>query len=122
MQPLDYRNPKPQPKPVTEKTRTQTVIPIEFDTLLTRTSDHPAAREIQAELLRNKIEFHVAHDGARVKRIIELYIRVADQERACGIAASIFARRKKLQAFAPRNSPADNGPFSRGVDLPSFLQ
>jgi hypothetical protein len=106
---LDYWNPK-EPRKAAVPAPPRTVVPREFDTLVTRTADHPAAKAVEAALRRAQIQTHVTDDGGRVARQVELYVRAADRERACQIAARIFARRKQIKSLPklqmPRVDPA----------------
>ena len=108
-QPLDYYNPlKPEdatsrrpPGPAPEP------VPIEFDTLLTQTADHAAVRAVEVELARHGIPFFRTEGAGRTDRPIELHVRGDDFQRASELAATIFARRKRLNAIAPRRKPPD---------------
>lgn len=76
-------------------------VPVEFDTLLTRTSDLAAASAIENLLIAQKIALHRSDDGRSVHRVVDLYVHAADQAQAGELAAAIFVRRKKLRSFAP---------------------
>ena len=59
-QPLDYFNPLKPAEPVGRQVPGRQPggpIPIEFDTLLTQTADHAAARAVETELKRHGIAF-----------------------------------------------------------------
>ncbi len=108
--PLDYRNPRNtgadepgdrRPPPP------RTVIPVEFDTLLTRTDDHAAARAIENELLRLRIPLVRSEDATPARRNVEIHVRAADFERAGPVAAEVFVRRKKIKAIL-RPKPIDD--------------
>ncbi len=93
-EPLDYRNPgtpadAPRPKPAV-----RAAIPVDFDTLVTRTPEPAAVRAIEAELTRARIEFHVAHHGEQT----DLFVRAGDYPRASLIAVEVFVRRRKLKS------------------------
>jgi hypothetical protein len=112
--PLDYRNPRAADGrerigPVTPAPRA--VIPVEFDTLLTRTEDHAAVRAIENELGRAGIELFRSESGDPAKRSVELHVRAADFERAGPIAAEVFVRRKKIKSI-PRPKPVEETTFS----------
>ena len=116
-EPLDYRNPRnvnaapgyPVPaQPVT-------AIPLEFDLLLTRTQDLAAARAIEVELGRKKIDVFRPDRGGAVGRDVELYIRAADRECAAPIAKKIFYRRKRIRSFPPIAKDNFIDPNSHGV-------
>jgi hypothetical protein len=77
-------------------------IPVEFDALLTRTSDHAAARAVEAELSRQGIAFFRTETAGHSDRGVELHVRSADHVRAAQLAAMIFARRQRLDRIAPR--------------------
>src|SRR5882724_5578890 len=97
-QPLDYRNAKgPQvraaPIPVQPVERVRAPIPVEFDALLTRSSDHAAVGAIAEALERRKIAVFRSNDAQSGEW--ELYTRAADHNRAALIAGRIFVVRKK---------------------------
>jgi hypothetical protein len=86
-------------------------IPVEFDVMLTETADHAAASAVGEELRRQRIPFFRTEGADRVKRLVELHVRGADQVRASQAAAMIFARRKRLNQLSPRRQPPpDPGP------------
>jgi hypothetical protein len=99
--PLDYRNPKtPDPGPAAlNRPTTRPAIPIEFDTLLTRTQDHGAAKSVETHLMRQNVRSFRSEDTNHANRWIELYVRASDHAQASLIAARVFARRKKLNSF-----------------------
>ena len=101
-QPLDYRNAKgPQeraaPVPARPIERVRAPIPVEFDKLLTRSSDHAAVGAIAEALDRRKIAVFRSNDAQTGEW--ELYVRAADHNRAALIAGRIFVVRKKVKAF-----------------------
>ncbi|MBC8107509.1 MAG: hypothetical protein H7Z14_13030 [Anaerolineae bacterium] len=111
-QPLDYRNPKSPRRAVVPSDAsagvTRPCIPAEFDKLLTKTDDHPAARAIEAQLRKADIAFHAIDDGERAKRTLEIYVGEKRFEQAAQIAATIFARRAKIKKF-PKPEIPDTG-------------
>ena len=102
--PLDYFNPR-APEAPTPAERLAAAIPIEFDTMITHSEDHPAVRAIEAELRRHGIPFYRAEGGALARRGVELHVRAADKDRAAPLAAMIFARRLRLDKASPRVLP-----------------
>jgi len=112
--PLDYRNPRSADADNKIDRRPpgpRAVIPVEFDTLLTRTDDHAAARAIENELQRLGIPLFRSEAGEPAQRSIEIHIHAADFETAGPVAAEIFVRRKKIKSI-PRPKPIDNLPSS----------
>ena len=109
-QPLDYFNPLKPDEPAARSAAPRpapAAIPIEFDVLLTQTADHAAARAVEVELARHGVAFFRTEGTARADRPIELHVRGADFQRASQLAASIFARRKRLDTISPRRKPPD---------------
>lgn len=102
-EPLDYRNPRNTNNAPGFGVPAQpvTVIPLEFELLLTRTQDLAAARAIEVELARKKIDVFRHDRGGAEARDIELYIRAADRDRAAPVARQIFFRRKRIKSFPP---------------------
>lgn len=107
--PLDYRNPRRDDArdPIDRPPAPRAAIPVEFDTLLTRTDDHAAARAIENELRRLGIPFFRSEDGNPAKRNVEIHVHTTDFERAGPVAAQIFVRRKKVKSI-PRPKPIDD--------------
>ncbi|HEX4795323.1 MAG TPA: hypothetical protein VH370_16120 [Humisphaera sp.] len=100
--PLNYRNAKgpqerEQPVPAQPIQRVRAPIPVEFDALLTRSSDHAAVGAITEALERKKIAVFRSNDAQSGEW--ELYVRAADHNRAAMIAGRIFVVRKKVKAF-----------------------
>ena len=111
-EPLDYRNPKhanSQAEPRSLPRPPQAAVPADFDHLLTATEDHAAARAIEIELHRQAIEVFRSEPNQRVGRVTRLYVRPADREQACQVAARIFARRQRIRSF-PRPDLPPNMP------------
>jgi hypothetical protein len=116
-EPLDYRNPKrsrerPEGRDGAAPTerRPRVAVPIEFDHLLSRTEDHPAARAIEAALRRERIAAFLTDDSAAINQIIDIYVYSADREAAEQIAGKIFARRSKLKKAFPKPQMPDIWP------------
>ena len=101
-QPLDYFTPGRRDEPAGPREPHAAAIPVEFDVLLTHTSDHAAARAVEAELARHGIDFFRAESAGHSQRGVELHVRSADHPRAAPLAAMIFARRQRLDRIAPR--------------------
>jgi len=121
-EPLDYWNPRSKDRTRSDAPQARnTVVPPEFDRLLTRSADHPAVQSIIAALQSRGIEFFQTDDGERAGREITLHVREADFTGAATIAAEIFARRKKIKS-QPRPEPF---PETRreidGPDLTYFI-
>jgi hypothetical protein len=120
---LNYRNPKASKladelQQIREqKAEPRMAIPAEFDTLLTRTDDLPAAAAIEKILIEQKISFFRTHDGRAVHRTVELHVRSADQPRAGELAAGVFVRRKKFKSMQRPEMPQMPGSSGR-IDLP----
>ncbi len=110
-EPLDYftpggRDPRSEPS---QEARTAAAIPVEFDAALTRTTDHAAARAVEAELARQGIRFFRTETGAVTERAVELHVGSADHVRASQLAAAVFARRRRLNQISPRRKgPIDS--------------
>jgi hypothetical protein len=106
-QPLDYFTPgrRDEPMPAEPRAPHGAAIPVEFDTSLTHTSDHAAARAVEAELDRHGIAFFRAEAAGHSRRGVELHVRSADHARASQLAGMIFARRQRLDRIAPRPKP-----------------
>jgi hypothetical protein len=122
-EPLDYFTPRRpgQPDPPERGESAPSAIPIEFDTLLTQTPDHAAARAIEAELTRQGIPFFRTEGAGRARRLIELHVRSADHVRASQLAAATFARRQRLDKISPRRPPPkDEPPSSGGTGFPGL--
>ncbi|CAN5445666.1 hypothetical protein BH09PLA1_BH09PLA1_21730 [soil metagenome] len=100
-EPLDYRNPRRRDAaiPPVPKLTARTAIPIDFDTVLTRTQDHGAVRAVENQLKRGGIEAFRSEEGDPANRWVELHVRASDYEKASQIAGEIFARRQKLNSF-----------------------
>jgi hypothetical protein len=103
-EPLNYRNAAfPDRRPPSESPPApggpRAAIPIEFDTLLTRSTDQAAVAAIETALTQGRIAFFRTDDVTEAVRPAELYIRAADRERAAPIACEVFVRRKKFKAF-----------------------
>jgi hypothetical protein len=109
-EPLDYFTPGARdPRSEDPRDRRSAAIPIEFDALLTRTCDHPAARAVEAELARQGIRFFRTETGSLTERAVELHVRSADHVRASQLAAMMFARRRRLNQISPRRKgPIDS--------------
>jgi hypothetical protein len=111
-QPLDYFTPRrpgeQDPTPTAPRDAHAAAIPIEFDSLLLHTSDHPAVRAIEAELNRHGIRFFRSEGGGATERGVELHVRSADHAHAAQLAGMIFARRKRLDQISPRRKPIDS--------------
>jgi len=101
-QPLEYFTPGRRDEPAEPREGRAAAIPVEFDALLTHTSDHAAARAVEAELARHRIDFFRAEGAGESRRGVELHVRSADHPRAAQLAAMIFARRQRLDRIAPR--------------------
>jgi hypothetical protein len=101
-QPLDYFTPGPWEEPADPRDRQASAIPVEFDALLTQTSDHAAARAVEAELSRHGVAFFRSEAAGHSRRGVELHVRSSDHARASQLAAMIFARRQRLDRIAPR--------------------
>ena len=111
--PLDYYTPRrageQDPAPAaTPRDPHPAAIPIEFDAVLLHTSDHPAARAIEAELNRHGIRFFRTEGRAATERGVMLHVRSTDYTRAAQLAGMIFARRKRLDQISPRRKPIDS--------------
>ena len=104
-EPLDYFNPVRPEESRESEDRLAAAIPIDFDTMLTHSEDHPAVRAIEAELRRHGIPFYRAEGGALARRGVELHVRAVDKDRAAPLAAMIFARRLRLDKASPRVKP-----------------
>jgi len=102
-EPLDYRNPRNSNAAPGYPVPAQPVaaIPLEFELLLTRTQDLAAARAIEVELARKKIDVFRHDRGGDKGQDVELYIRAADRDRAAPVARQIFFRRKRIKSFPP---------------------
>jgi hypothetical protein len=99
-EPLDYFNPNSPERrdPVRRDAPLPPVaVPAEFDVLLTRTHDVAAGRAVEAALRRARIDVFAADRGEGVA--LELYVREPDQPWAAQVAASVFARRRKLKSI-----------------------
>src|SRR5688500_8060677 len=111
-EPLEYFTPASRdqrPPPAAEpRDPPAAAIPVEFDALLSQTSDHAAARAVEAELRRHGIDFFRREGAAVTTRGVELHVRSADHARAAQLAAMIFARRKRLDQISPRRKPIDS--------------
>src|SRR3954469_4180490 len=99
-EPLDYRNAQsPQlPEPALPLAP-RAAIPVEFDSIVTRTTDLAAARAIEDQLARDEVEIFRAEDGEGAGASVVLLARAQDLEKAKGVAEAIFARRRKLRSF-----------------------
>jgi len=96
-------------------------IPAPFDTLLTRTIDHAAARAVEAALRRAGVAFHLTDDGGRAGRIVEIFVRDSDVPRAAPIAGRIFARRHKLKSFPRQQIPRNDDSTASGWDYSPLM-
>jgi hypothetical protein len=101
-QPLEYFTPGRRDEPAGPREERAAAIPVEFDALLTHTSDHAAARAVEAELLRHGIDFFRSDVAGHGRHGVELHVHSADYVRAAPLAAMIFARRQRLDRIAPR--------------------
>jgi hypothetical protein len=121
--PIEYWNPngRSEPAPADPRYapaaagRPLKAVPVEFDSLLTRTTELAAAQAIVNALTKLGIPFHQADDGRIADREILLYVRSTDQTRAATLAAEIFVRRKKIRSF-PRPKPVPNSGLTNGLD------
>lgn len=100
-EPLDYFNPfvtAPNTDARTPSPRRpgRVPIPVEFDTLLTRSEDHAAVRAIEVALAAERIPCFRVEGQGNVERPIELHVRGADAGRASQIASELFARRQRV--------------------------
>jgi hypothetical protein len=126
-EPLDYFNPmkreEPEPSGTTRnEERAQAPVPVEFDVLLTESSEHAAVRAIVNALQRAKIAHHLAASGDDLAaRVLRLYVRSADRERAAEMAGRIFATRKKLKSFPRPQMPAQRESWPHPMVFGSFL-
>jgi hypothetical protein len=99
-EPLEYRNAKaPEPVAPVLPAHPRAAIPIEFDTVVARTSDLAAARAIEDQLTREAVEVFRAEDGDPAEQAVVLLVRGGDFEHASKVAKTIFARRSKLRGF-----------------------
>lgn len=108
--PLDYRNPnaddrsgsddRPEPGP-------RAAIPVEFDFLLTRSTDHAGAAAIGGALTRAGIRSFASSGRGSDYGWTEIYIRATDRERAEPIASHLFARRERLKSLPRQDVPPD---------------
>jgi hypothetical protein len=103
-EPLDYFTPGrgEQASPADQRGTHAAPIPIEFDAILTHTSDHAAARAVEAELARHGIAFFRSEVAGSGRHGVELHVRSSDHTHASQLAAMIFARRRRLDRIAPR--------------------
>jgi hypothetical protein len=98
--PLDYRNARGVENDYERTARgPRSVIPIEFDTVITTTKDPGGAGAVEQQLRRERIPVYRTHDGPVVDQTIELIVRAQDRDRAIQIASDVFARRQKLKSF-----------------------
>ena len=111
--PLDYFNPVPpdRRRPIQFGPRPKTAVPVEFDVLLTRTTDHGGARAVEVELERQGVPFFRTGSGELAGGVVELHVRSADHAFAAQLAAMVFARRKRLNQIDPRK-PLPRSPWS----------
>ena len=111
--PLDYwpgGGPTPDDQP--PAARPNGVVPVEFDTLLTRTADTGAAQAIRLALENAGIAVFETSDGKAIDTQMKLLVRAADAEQAKPIAATVFARREKFKEFPRQQIPKDDVPSS----------
>ena len=109
-QPLDYRNPnaddppgsddRPEPGP-------RPAIPVEFDVVLTRSTDHAAVTAIGEALARAGIRSFTSSGSGNHSGWSEIYVRAADRERAAPIASHLFARRERIKSLPRQDVPPD---------------
>jgi hypothetical protein len=119
-EPLDYFTPRRGDEPHRPDRRDGPAapIPIELDVVVTQTPDHAAARAVEVEFERQRIAFFRTERGDAVNRLVELHVRSADEARAAQAAATIFARRKRLNQLSPRRPPAPD--LTSAPHLPDF--
>jgi hypothetical protein len=100
---LDYRTAKLTPgqddEPEHKPRGPRSVIPIEFDTVVTKTKDQGGAGAVEQQLQRENIPVHRTHEGPFIDQTIELLVRAQDADRAMKVATAVFARRQKLKSF-----------------------
>ena len=112
-EPLDYFNPMPphrghRPE---RRERPAAAIPVEFEAVLTRTTDVAGARAVEAELTRQQVRFFTtATGGFEPGGVVEIRVRAPDHAYASQLAAMVFARRKRLDQIDPRR-PAPGPPL-----------
>ncbi len=96
-EPLNYRNARaPEPAgPLGRSAAPRAAIPLEFDTVVTRTRDPAAARAIEEQLKRDGVAVFRAEEGDAAEETVVLLVRGADVEHAAKVAATLFTRRKK---------------------------
>jgi len=111
--PLDYwpgGGPKPDDRAPAAKP--SGVVPVEFDTLLTQTTDPGAAQAVRLALENAGIAVFETSDGKVMDAQLKLLVRAADAERAGPIAAAVFARREKFKEFPRQQIPDYDKPSS----------
>jgi hypothetical protein len=103
-EPLDYRNAKaPDPVEPAKPPAPREAIPIEFDAIVTRTTDLAGARAIEDQLERDGVEVFRAEDTGATAEAVVLLVRGCDLPHATQVANIIFTRRRKLKSLR-RNS------------------
>lgn len=108
--PMDYYNPLARPEPAEPAPAAppgpKAVVPLEFDTVLTHSSDHPAVAAIEAAMRIQQIPTHRVTDGQIVGGQVfggqvTLYVRAQDYAVAAPVAAAVFVRRQRVKAMNP---------------------
>jgi hypothetical protein len=103
-EPLDYFNPLGKGERPRRR-RQAPAIPVEFDAVLTRTTDHAGAHAVEVELGRQGVACFRVGGGELSGATVELHVRSADHAFASQLAAMVFARRQRLNRIDPRLPP-----------------